>query len=210
MTSAQVPSDEVTVFVVDDEAPVRRALRWLLEAVGFRVETFESAADFLHAYRAGRPGCLLLDLRLPGMDGLELQARLRAVDGLLPVIVVTGYADVPTAVRAMKGGAVEFVEKPVDDRILVEHIRAAAGRHRAALAERRSADGLRARLEALTPREREVLRLVVDGKSSRAIAELLGNRAKTVESHRAAILRKLDAANVADLVRIVRPFLDSL
>lgn len=215
MTSDEVPPgrvlvDEATVFVVDDEAPVRRALRWLLEAVGFRVETFASAAEFLHAYRAGRPGCLLLDLRLPGMDGLELQARLRDVDGLLPVIVVTGYADVPTAVRAMKAGAVEFVEKPVDDRILVEHIRGALDRHRAALAERRSADGLRARLDTLTPREREVLRLVVEGKSSRAIAEQLGNRAKTVESHRAAILRKLDAANVAELVRIVRPFLDSI
>lgn len=203
-------ADDATVFVVDDEAPVRRALRWLLEAVGFRVETFGTAAEFLEAYRPDRAGCLLLDIKLPGMDGLDLQDHLRAAGITLPVIVVTGYGDVPSAVRAMKAGAVEFVEKPIDDRVLVEQIRAAIDRHRLALAERRSADGLRARFDALTPRERQVLELVVQGKSSRVIADILGNRAKTVESHRARILRKMDAANVADLVRIVRPLLDSL
>jgi FixJ family two-component response regulator len=190
-----------TVFVVDDEPPVRKALRCLLQTADFRVETFASAEEFLEAYDGERPGCLVLDVRMPGMDGLELQRRLAAERLSLPIIMLSAHADVPMAVAALQEGAVHFLEKPVDDEELLHRVRdaleldAQLRRHRAEYAE------INARLATLTDREREVLELLVTGKSAKLIALVLGTSCHTVNHQRAAILKKMHAPTIAELVR---------
>lgn len=193
---------EVTVFVVDDDAAMRDSLRWLLQSVNFPVETYASAEEFLAAYDVARPGCLVLDVRMPGMSGLTLQETLAARGMTLPVIMITGYGEVPTAVRALKGGALDFIEKPFNDEILLERVRQALERDRAARAVwARQADA-QARLEQLTQREREVMELVTAGKANKVIAAELGLSPKTVEVHRANVMRKMEADSVAELVRL--------
>lgn len=191
-----------TVFIVDDNQAVARSLRWLFETVQLKVETFSSAQSFLDGYDSSKPGCLVLDVRMPGMSGLDLQERMAAQRIHLPIIFITGHGDVQMAVRAVKSGAFDFVEKPFNDQYLLERI------HKAITfdAVLRSQDTQRTQLSALfaslTMREREVLDLVVDGKSNKAIANWFGLSAKTIEVHRAKMMEKMQAHSVADLVKM--------
>lgn len=193
---------EPTVFVVDDEPVIRASLQRLLESVSLRVETYASANEFLDAFQPGRPGCIVLDVRMPGISGLDLQERLSVLGIDLPIIFVTAYGDVPMAVRALKGGAVDFVQKPFNSQALLDRIQVAIQQNVEAGRRRREREELAARFSALTPREREVMQLVVAGKSNREIAEDLGLSAKTVEVHRAHVMRKVRADSLAELVRM--------
>ncbi|MFO7303955.1 MAG: response regulator FixJ [Gammaproteobacteria bacterium] len=192
-----------TIFVVDDDAAVRDALKLLLRSVGQAVETFASAQEFLDAYSEDRPGCLVLDIRMPGMSGLELQQKLNEKHSILPIIFITGHGDVPMAVEAMQAGAVDFIQKPFRDQDLIDRINQALEKdsmNRAALSER---NDIRRRLETLTPREREVLDLVVRGKANKVIAGDLKLSQRTVEIHRARVMEKMQASSLAHLVRMV-------
>ena len=191
-----------TVFVVDDDASVRDAVRSLLEAAGFAVETFASAIEFLDAVDLSRKGCLLLDVRMPEMDGMQLHSRLNQVGAYLPTIILTGHGTVSMAVKALRSGAVDFVEKPFDDEDLIRRIRDAIARsinldispaERAAILER---------LSHLTDREREILEKLVEGKWVKLIASELGTSPHTVRNQRARILEKMKAESVPDLVRM--------
>lgn len=193
---------EPTVFVVDDEPVIRASLQRLLESVSLRVETYASANEFLDAFQPGRPGCIVLDVRMPGISGLDLQERLSVLGIDLPIIFVTAYGDVPMAVRALKGGAVDFVQKPFNSQALLDRIQVAIQQNVEAGRRRREREELAVRFSALTPREREVMQLVVAGKSNREIAEDLGLSAKTVEVHRAHVMRKVRADSLAELVRM--------
>jgi two-component system, LuxR family, response regulator FixJ len=190
---------EPTVFVIDDDRGVRRSLTTLGRAHGLAVEAYASAEAFLAAYDPARPGCLLLDVRLVAGNGLDLQDELRRRHQALPIIVMTGYGDVPTSVRAFRGGAVDFLEKPVKPRVLLGRIRDALAidrRHRDASCERETV--LR-RLTRLTSREREVAQLLVDGKRSKEIAVALGISTRTAEGHRRQVLRKMEVGSTAQL-----------
>jgi len=192
-----------TIFVVDDDLAVRDALKLLLRSVGQAVETYGSAQEFLDAYSEDRPGCLVLDIRMPGMSGLELQQKLNEKHSILPIIFITGHGDVPMAVEAMQAGAVDFIQKPFRDQDLIDRINQALEKdtnNRAALGER---NGIRKRLETLTPREREVLDLVVHGKANKVIAGDLKLSQRTVEIHRARVMEKMQASSLAHLVRMV-------
>ncbi|MFL6551339.1 MAG: response regulator FixJ [Povalibacter sp.] len=192
-----------TIFVVDDDAAVRDALKLLLRSVGQAVETFGSGQEFVDAYSEDRPGCLVLDIRMPGMSGLELQQKLNERHSILPIIFITGHGDVPMAVEAMQAGAVDFIQKPFRDQDLIDRINQALekdGNNRAALGER---NDIRRRLETLTPREREVLDLVVHGKANKVIAGDLKLSQRTVEIHRARVMEKMQASSLAHLVRMV-------
>lgn len=193
---------EPTVFIVDDDQAVARSLRWLIETVRLGVETFASAQAFLDNYDSSKPGCLVLDVRMPGISGLELQERLAALRINVPIIFITGHGDVQMAVRAVQAGAFDFVEKPFNDQDLLDRIQKAI----AFDAGRRGKEALRAQLRALfaslTPREREVLDLVVEGMSNKAVANTLGLSAKTVEVHRAKVMEKMHARSISDLVKM--------
>jgi FixJ family two-component response regulator len=193
---------EPTVFIVDDDDAVRRFLSGLIESVELRVETFASARDFLEAYEPGRPGCLVLDVRMPGMSGLELQRALadRAID--LPVIVLTGHGNVQLAVHAMKAGAIDFVEKPFDNEMLLDRIQKAVAENVRAGSERIKWIEIAERMQLLTPREREVLDLVVAGQTNKGVARDLDISERTVEIHRANVMRKMQAKSLADLVKM--------
>src|SRR6185369_4418709 len=196
-------SDEPTVFVVDDDPGIRDSVTWLFQSVGLRVETYGSAQEFLDIYVTSRPGCLILDVRLPGMGGLDLLEALRRRGATLPVIVVTAFGEVHSAVRAMKGGAIDVMEKPTRDQVLLDRVQQALDldrRTRATLATRSEAA---ARYARLTKRELEVLRLLIAGKPNKVIASELKLSPKTVEAHRAAIMRKLGVHSIAEMVRIV-------
>ena len=190
------------VFVVDDDDAVRDSLRELLDSVGLEAETFASARDFLDAYDPPRPGCLVLDIRMPGMSGLELQERLNERDVNLPIVFITGHGDVPMAVEAMKRGAVDFIQKPFRDQELLDRINLALEHNR----ERRDTEAARHiiadRIETLTPREREIMEMVVEGKANKVIAIDLGLSQRTVEVHRARVMDKMKARTLADLVRM--------
>lgn len=196
------PGRDATVFVVDDEEVVRESLHWLIESIGLCVETFASAQEFLAAYDPNVCGCLVLDVRMPGISGLELQEMLHERGHALPIIIVTGYADVPMAVRAMKNGAMEFLRKPYSDQQLLDMVQQALQNDADARAKHAGIDELRQRFASLTPRESEVLSLVVLGKASRVIAKELDISQKTVETHRTHIMKKLKARNVAQLTHL--------
>ncbi len=194
---------EPTVFVVDDEPDIRDALRMLLGSVGLKVETFGSARDFLKSYEPARPGCLVLDVRMPGMSGPELQEQLRTNRIQMPVIIITGHGDVPTTVRTMKAGAIDVIEKPFNDQVLIDRVQQALERD---ARQREAAAGVRAieqRLTRLTPREREVMQAIVQGKLNKVIAADLGLSTRTVEIHRARIMEKMQAKSVSKLVQMV-------
>ncbi|WP_295541556.1 response regulator FixJ [uncultured Thiohalocapsa sp.] len=191
-----------TVFVVDDDQAMRSSLQWLIESMGMRVETYDSAQAFLDAYYPGRAGCLLLDVRMPGMSGLELQAYLAKREHRIPVIIITGHGDVAMAVKAMKNGAVDFIEKPFDDEALIVSIRNALQHDEKQRALHAQRADIAARMVALTPREHEVMTMVTDGKSNKEIATALGVSAKTVEVHRARVMDKMRADSLAELVRM--------
>ena len=190
-----------TVFVVDDDQAVRNCVRRLVESVHLYVETFGSADEFLKAYDPTRTGCLVLDVRMPGMSGLELQQRLVDLKYCLPVIMLSGYGDVSVAVRAMKAGAVSFLEKPFNDHLLLDTIREAIERDAQNRRDQALATEFQARIDRLTPRERQVMDLLVDGNVSKAVAAKLRLSTKTVEVHRAHVMKKLQAKTIADLVR---------
>lgn len=193
---------EPVVFVVDDDEAMRNSLKWLIESTGMSVRTYGSADEFLANYYPGRAGCLLLDVRMPGMSGLELQGHLARQAIRLPVIIITGHGDVGMAVRAMKAGAVDFIEKPFNDEALLSSIRQALAfdeRQRALQTQRAE---IAARLAELTPREHEVMEMVTDGSSNKEIAAALGVTAKTVEAHRARVMEKMRAGSLAELVRM--------
>lgn len=193
---------EPTVFIVDDDQAMRNSLKWLIESVGMKVRTFESAAAFLDNFYPGGAGCLLLDVRMPGMSGLELQAHLARQQVRLPVILITGHGDVAMAVRSMKAGAVDFIEKPFNDEALLTSIRNALNydEQQRVLQSRRAE--IAVRLAELTPREHEVMDMVTEGRSNREIAAALGVSTKTVEAHRARVMDKTGAASLAELVRM--------
>jgi two-component system response regulator FixJ len=200
---SETAPDDPTVFVVDDDPGIRDSVTWLFQSVGLRVETYGSAQEFLDTYVTTRPGCLILDVRLPGMGGLDLLDALRRRGATLPVIVVTAFGEVHSAVRAMKGGAIDVMEKPTRDQVLLDRVQQALDldrRKRASLASRSEAA---ARYARLSKREVEVLRLIIAGKANKVIASDLTLSTKTVEAHRAAIMRKLGVQSVPELVRIV-------
>ena len=196
-------TDDPTVFVVDDDADLCEALRWLLESDGLKVETYTSAQSFLKAYRPDRPGVLALDVRMRGMDGLELQEHLSAHNLGIPVIILTGHGDVPMAVRAIKAGALEFLQKPVNDQALLDCVHRALQIDAENRQQRVATEVIEGRLATLTPREREVLGLVITGKANKQIGDLLCVSAKTVEVHRKHVMKKMRAVSVVELVRMV-------
>jgi len=191
-----------TVFVVDDYAPGRRSISRLLRAAGFAVTVFASAKEFLAQYDAEAPGCLVLDLAMPAVSGLELQDILADRGSLLPIIFLTAYGDIPKSVQAMKRGASDFLTKPVNDEDLLAAVRVAIEKHRALRREQAELFEIRARLATLTPREREVLEYVVAGKLNKQIARELGTVEQTVKIHRAHVMQKMRVQSVAELVRL--------
>lgn len=198
---ARAQHDE-TVFVVDDDSDVRDSLASLLTAANFKAETFESARAFLASDALGRPGCLVADVRMPDMDGLELQEELSKRKSKLAVIIITGHGDVPLAVRAMKAGAVDFLEKPFEEERLLSSIRRAFAQGYAMHSQAKAVEAVSQRIAQLTGREREVLSLVVAGRANKEIARALNISPRTVEIHRAHVMEKMEADSLAELVRL--------
>lgn len=197
-----MPEPDAIVLVVDDDVSVREALGGLIRSVGLKVETFASAQEFLAHPRTDAPGCLVLDMRLPDLSGLDLQKRLAGIDLDIPIVFITGHGDVPTAVQAMKAGALEFLTKPFADRDLLDAIRRAIKRDRAARRHQAKISELHARYQSLTPREREVMERVVSGLLNKQIAAELGKSVITVKAHRGQVMHKMQAGSLADLVRM--------
>ena len=195
-------TSEPTVFVVDDDEAVRGGLQRLVEAVGLNVEPYASAQEFLDSYHPEQHGCLVLDIRMPGMGGLDLQEQLAKKGIRLPVIILTGHADVPLAVRALKGGAIDLIEKPFNSQVLLDRIQQAIQQD--AERQRQSAEEsqIGQRLARLTPREKEVMQMMVTGKASKVIAIDLGISERTVEFHRANIMKKMQARTLAELIHM--------
>jgi FixJ family two-component response regulator len=191
------------VFVVDDDEAVRSSLRMLIRSVGLQAQAFATAQEFLRLYDPRQPGCLLLDVRMPGMSGLELQQELNRRGATIPVIFITGHGDVPMAVEAMQHGAFDFLQKPFRDQDLLDRVQRAMvqdAQSRAGLAMRAE---IKARMASLTPRESEVLRLVTSGKANKVVGAELGVSQRTVEIHRAHVMEKMQARSLAELVRMV-------
>src|SRR5579872_6677817 len=192
-----------TVFVVDDDEGVRNSLRFLLKSVGLATRALPSAAEFLEVYKPSQPGCLVLDVRMPGMSGLELQQQLNLRGAVIPVIFITGHGDIPMAVEAMQQGAFDFLQKPFRDQDLIERIHRALAKDKTSRAELSERSRVQERLASLTPREREVFDLVTSGKPNKIMAADLGVSQRTVEIHRARVMEKMGVSSIAQLVRMV-------
>jgi FixJ family two-component response regulator len=197
-----VTAAEAMVFVVDDDVGTRESLKNLIRSVGLRVETFASAQDFLRSTRPDVPGCLVLDVRLPGLSGLDLQKRMAEAEMEIPIVFITGHGDIPMSVRAMKAGAVEFLTKPFRDQELLDAIQQAVERDRNARQQRAEIEELRSRYRLLTPRERDVMALVVTGLLNKQIAGELGTSEASVKVHRQHVMEKMQAGSLAALVRM--------
>jgi two-component system, LuxR family, response regulator FixJ len=192
-----------TVFVVDDDDAVRNSLRLLLKSAGLATEVAASAQEFLSNYDMAHPGCLVLDVRMPGMSGLEMQHELNLRGASIPVIFITGHGDIPMAVEAMQHGAFDFLPKPFRDQELLDRVQRALTRDSEYRARLRQTDRIRERLASLSPREREVLDLVTQGKANKIVAGDLGVSQRTVEIHRAHVMQKMEAGSLAELVRMM-------
>jgi two-component system response regulator FixJ len=195
----QVP----TVYVVDDDEAVRRSLAVLFGSVRLKVQTFGTGEEFLAAVSKHSRGCLILDVRMPGMGGLELQRRLAERGVRMPVLMISGHADVPMAVRALKGGAADFLEKPFNQQELLEKVQGCLAQYAREEEEQRVIEVIKRRLDTLTPREREIMPFMIDGRQSKDIGVALGISPKTVDVHRAHVLEKMGISSVAELVRLV-------
>lgn len=195
-----------TAYIVDDDESIRTLWAWLLDSNGIAVRTFASAAEFMEAYPQDGPGCLVLDLRLPGMSGLELQAQLKHKGVEIPIVIVTAHGDIPTAVSAIKGGAVDFIEKPFSYREALSVVQGAFRRDAEVRGMRLRRLAVAGRLAALTDRERDVLRRIIEGKPNKIIADELDISMKTVEFHRSKLMEKMGAASVAELVQLALGF----
>lgn len=194
---------DAVVHLIDDDDAVRQSLAFMLSASGYAVRVYESGLLFLDAVPTLQPGCIVTDVRMPGMDGLELQRRLKALNITMPLIVITGHGDVPLAVQAMKEGAVDFLEKPFSDELLLSAIRVAVGRHAIDVARENQVVAIKEKLEALSAREMEVLEGLVRGHPNKTIAYDLQISARTVEVHRANVMTKMGAGTLSDLLRMV-------
>jgi len=203
MMAVESVSHGQCVFVVDDDEPMRDSLAWLLEANGIQVKTFESGEAFLEAYREDLAGCIVLDVRMPGMSGLELHERLQLVQSTLPIIFVTGHGDVPMAVAALKKGAADFIEKPFNDKDILRLIEQCLATDRGRYSRRLRRAQIARRMADLTPREHEVMELIAAGRLNKQIADDLGISIKTVEVHRARVMEKMEARSLAELVQCV-------
>jgi two-component system, LuxR family, response regulator FixJ len=191
-----------TVYVVDDDEGVRDSLRFLLKSVGLATKTLSSATEFLASYDVNQPGCLILDVRMPAMSGLELQQQLNIRGAMIPVIFITGHGDIPMAVEAMQHGAFDFLQKPFRDQDLIERLQKALAKDAENRTELKQRDQIRTRFETLTPREHEVLVLMVRGLPNKIMAAELGVSQRTVEIHRARVMEKTEAGSLAQLVRM--------
>jgi len=194
---------EPTVFIVDDDQEVREAIGLLMDSVGLAAESYASAQDYLDAFHPARPGCLVLDVRMKGMSGLDLQQRLAREPVHPPIIVITGHGDVPMAVRAVKTGAVDFIEKPFNDQVLLDAVHRAFEQDAKRRGQASRLADVQERLERLTPREREILEQVVAGKRNKVIAADLGITQSTVEAHRAKVMEKMEARSLSELMRMM-------
>jgi two-component system response regulator FixJ len=192
-----------TVYIVDDDSGVRSSIRVLMKSVGLPATPYPSAKEFLETYHPDHPGCLVLDIRMPGMSGLELQEALNEKGAVIPVIFITGHGDIPMAVEAMRHGAFDFLQKPFRDQDLIDRIQAALTRDAETRKSLREHSRIRACIAALTPREREVLDLLTTGKANKMMAQDLGLSQRTIEIHRAHVMEKMGARSVAQLVRMV-------
>jgi len=192
-----------TVFVIDDDDAVRNSLRLLLKSVGLAVRTFASGQEFLPIYAAHQPGCLILDIRMPGMSGLELQQQLNVLGATIPVVFITGHGDIAMAVEAMQHGAFDFLPKPFRDQDLIDRVQRALERDASIRSQLKGTDQIRQNLSSLTPREREVFDLVTAGKPNKVMAGDLGVSQRTIEIHRARVMEKMQARSLAQLVRML-------
>lgn len=198
----QSQGSKATVFVIDDDGSVRKGLSRLLRSLGFDVETFPSAEAFLKREPFEGVGCIILDIRMPGLDGMALQDQLSKAGSSLPIIFVSGHGDIATSVRAMKRGAIDFLPKPFDDEELIEAVKSAVAKDVQVISERTEIDHALQHVQRLTPREHEILRYIIAGMLNKQIGFKLGIAEKTVKIHRGRIMEKLQVASVADLVRL--------
>jgi FixJ family two-component response regulator len=199
---AQVASDRAVIHIVDDDESLRRALDRTFRSIGLETRTYETAREFVNAKLPDLPGCIVLDVRLPGINGLELQAQLAELGIRLPVVLITGYGDIPMTVRAMKAGAVDFLPKPFRDQDMLDAVAAAIERDRRRRAAENGSADIKARFATLSPREQQVMMLVAAGKLNKQVAGDLGLSEVTVKIHRGAAMRKMGARTLADLVRL--------
>lgn len=190
--------NDQTIFIIDDEADICDALRWLFESVQYKVETYETAKAFLDNYQSNQRGCIIIDVRLPEMSGLELQEHLKTLKSQLHVIIITGYGDIQMAVRAMKAGAIDFILKPLNDQYLLETVQKCFSNS----VDTHSIDLINERISQLSQRERQIIDLILDGKLNKEIAYELSISISTVEAHRASIMHKMQAKNLAQLIKL--------
>ncbi|GGO85770.1 DNA-binding response regulator [Marinobacterium nitratireducens] len=201
--------DQARVFVIDDEPDVREAMSMLIRSVGLQVETYGNALEFLNHYQLAWPGCIVADIRMPGMSGLELQEKLNAMGATIPLIFISGHADVPTAVRAIQDGAMDLLEKPFRDQLLLDKVQSAIRRDQERRTEAEALAQLHRLYDSLTPREKQVMAEVVSGKMNKVIASDLHLSTRTVELHRANLMEKLQVHSVAELVRLAQALEDN-